>query len=102
KSVGRSRSNVWVSASYDLYEVRCEHLLIEQDLAVIIGVPPADYTSKIQKRSDLLARTLALKPNETCFHQPVDTQFTCLTQTGAQSLLDDGHGQSVATALSSG
>jgi len=102
KSAVRGRPGIFVRASQDLAEAGFEQSRIEKYLADIRRVPPADAASELQKRSDLLARTLALKPNETCFHQPVDTQFTCLTQTGAQSLLDDGHGQSVATALSSG
>lgn len=101
KSAVRGRPGIFVRASQDLAEAGFEQSRIERYLADIRRVPPADADA-LQKHSDLLARTLALKPNEACFHQPVDMQFTCLTQTGAQSLLDDGHGQSVAAALSSG
>ena len=49
-----------------------------------------------------LAATLALKPNADCFKQPVDQQVICLTQSSAPVLLDDGHGQTIAEALSNG
>src|SRR5215469_336475 len=101
KSAVRGRPGIFVRASQDLAEAGFEQSRIERYLADIRRVPPADADA-LQRHSDLLARTLALKPNEACFQQPVDTQFTCLTQTGSQSLLDDGHGQSIASALSQG
>jgi len=54
----------------------------------------------LQEHSTFLARTLNLKPNQDCFNRPVDMQYTCLTQTGTQTLLDDGHGQTVVSMLS--
>jgi hypothetical protein len=101
KSAVRGRPGIFVRASQDLAEAGFEQSRIEKYLTDIRRVPPAD-ANLLQKHSDLLARTLALKPNEACFQQPVDMQFTCLAQSGSQSLLDDGHGQSVAAALANG
>lgn len=101
KSAVRGRPGIFVRASQDLAEAGFEQSRIERYLADIRRAPPGD-AAELQKHSDLLARTLALKPNGDCFKQPVDTQFTCLTQTGSQTLLDDGHGNSIAAALSSG
>jgi len=101
KSAVQGRPGVFVRASQDLAEAGFEQARIEKYLTAIRRVPPSD-PDELQKHSDLLARTLALKPNPTCYKLPVDTQFTCLTQTGTQTLLDDGHGQSVASALSNG
>jgi hypothetical protein len=101
KSAVRGRPGVFVRASQDLAEAGFEQSRIERYLVDIRRVPPGDPASLL-RHSDLLARTLALKPNDTCFKQPVDMQFTCLTQTGSQSLLDDGHGQTIAAALSNG
>ena len=101
KSAVRGRPGVFVRASQDLAEAGFEQARIERYLADIRRVPPSDPT-ELQRRSDLLARTLALKPNPECFKRPVDVQFTCLTQTGTQTLLDDGHGQNIASALSNG
>src|ERR1700759_5411044 len=86
KSAVRGRPGIFVRASQDLAEAGFEQSRIEKYLADIRRVPASDGTA-LQKHSDLLARTLALKPNEACFQQPVDMQFTCLTQSGSQSLL---------------
>jgi len=101
KSAVQGRPGVFVRASQDLAEAGFEQARIEKYLSDIRLVPPSD-ANELQKRSDLLARTLALKPNEECFKRPIDMQFTCLTQTGSQSLLDDGHGNSIVSALSTG
>lgn len=101
KSAVRGRPGVFVRASQDLAEAGFEQARIERYVADMRRVSPSD-TAELQKRSDLLARVLALKPNPDCFKRPVDQQFACLTQTGSQLLLDDGHGQSVATAISNG
>jgi hypothetical protein len=101
KSAVQGRPGIFVRASQDLAEAGFEQARIEKYLSDIRRVPPSD-AAQLQKHSDLLARTLALKPNEDCFKRPIDTQFTCLTQTGSQSLLDDGHGNSIVTALSTG
>jgi len=101
RSAVQGRPGTFVRASQDLAEAGFEQARIEKYLTAIRRVPPGDPTT-LQKHSDLLARTLALKPNPDCFKQPVDIQFTCLTQTGTQLLLDDGHGQSIVAALSNG
>jgi hypothetical protein len=101
RSAVQGRPGSFVRASQDLIEAGFEEARIEKYIADIRRVPPADPVD-LQKHSDLLARTLALKPNADCFKRPVDTQFTCLTQTGTQIVLDDGHGQTVINALSNG
>jgi hypothetical protein len=63
---------------------------------------PQDDPKAIQEHSAKLAATLALKPNADCFKQPADQQVICLTQASAPVLLDDGHGQSIAEAISAG
>ena len=101
KSAVRGRPGVFVRASQDLAEAGFEQARIERYLADIRRVPPSDAV-ELQKRSDLLAATLALKPNADCFKRPAEQQFNCLTQSGSQVLLDDGHGQSIVTALANG
>nr|WP_257031059.1 hypothetical protein [Edaphobacter lichenicola] len=101
RSAVRGRPGIFVRASQDLIESGFEQARIETYLAAIRRVPPDDAKG-LAEHSDLLARTLNLKPNGDCFKRPVDTQSTCLTQAGNQSLLDDGHGQSVADALNDG
>ncbi len=98
RSAVRGRPGVFVRASQDLIESGFEQARIETYLAAIRRVPPDDPAA-LAKHSDLLSRTLNLKPNGDCFKRPLEAQATCLTQAGNQSLLDDGHGQTVADAL---
>ncbi len=98
RSAVRGRPGVFVRASQDLIESGFEQARIETYLAAIRRVPPDDAKA-LAEHSDSLSRTLNLKPNGDCFKRPIDTQSTCLTQAGNQSLLDDGHGQTVADAL---
>ncbi len=98
KSAVRGRPGAFVRASQDLISAGFEEARIEKYIASMRRVPPSD-TAELLKHSDLLARTLALKPNDACFKQPVDTQFTCLTQTGSQIVLDNGNGKTLADAL---
>ncbi len=101
KSAVKGRPGIFVRASQDLAEAGFEQARIEKYLEEIKKVPPGDPAALLD-HSNLLARTLALKPNPECFKRPADQQYTCLTQIGSQTLLDDGHGQSVVAALSSG
>ncbi len=101
RSAVQGRPGAFVRASQDLTEAGFEEARIERYVASIRRVPPTD-SAELQKHSDLLARTLDLKPNSACFKQSVDTQFSCLTQSGSQVVLDDGHGQSVVAALTNG
>jgi len=101
RSAVRGRPGIFVRASQDLLEAGFEQARIETYLAAIRRVPPEDAKG-LAEHSDLLSRTLNLKPNGDCFKRPVDTQATCLTQAGNQTLLDDGHGQTVADALNNG
>jgi hypothetical protein len=63
---------------------------------------PSDDEKAIESRSRKLAATLALAPSPDCFKMAVDDQVDCLTQTSADVLLDDDHGQTTSNAVSSG
>ncbi len=101
RSAVRGRPGVFVRASQDLAEAGFEQARIEKYVAEIKQVPPSDPKA-LAEHSMLLARTLNLKPNEDCFKRPIELQYTCLTQSGSQTLLDDGHGQTVVASLTSG
>lgn len=101
RSAVQGRPGIFVRASQDLSEAGFEQARIEKYLSSMKQAPPGD-PKELLNHSNLLARTLNLKPNEDCFNRPVDLQYTCLTQTGSQTLLDDGHGQTVVSMLSSG
>jgi len=101
RSAVKGNPGIFVRASQDLNEAGFEQARIEKYLDSMKTVDPGDPKA-LAEHSTLLARTLALKPNDACFKQPVDVQYNCLTQTGNQILLDDGHGQTIAAALSNG
>jgi hypothetical protein len=98
RSAVKGRPGAFVRASQDLNEAGFEQARIEKYIASIRRVPPTD-TANLLKHSDLLSRTLNLRANDACFKQSVDTQFTCLTQSGAQIVLDDGNGQTISNVL---
>ena len=101
RSAVRGHPGVFVRASQDLAEAGFEQARIEKYLAEIRNVPPDDAKA-LAEHSDLLSRTLNLKPNADCFKRPVDQQYGCLTQSGSQTLLEDGHGNSIVSSLTSG
>ncbi len=101
RSAVRGRPGVFVRASQDLAEAGFEQSRIEHYVSAMKQVPPGDPKA-LAEHSTLLARTLNLRPNPDCFKQPVDLQYNCLTQSGNQTLLDDGHGQTLAAALANG
>jgi len=101
RSAVKTRPGLFIRADSDLNEASFEQERIERYLAAMKTVPQDDPKA-IQERSAKLAATLALKPNADCFKQPIDQQVICLTQSSAPVLLDDGHGQTIAEALSAG
>jgi hypothetical protein len=101
KSAVKGRPGIFIRASADLNEASFEQARIERYLDAMRSVSQDDQKA-IAERSQKLAATLNLKPNPDCFKLPVDQQVTCLRQSGSQTLLEDGHGQTVAAMLSNG
>ena len=101
RSAVKGKPGLFIRADADLNQASFEQQRIERYLEAMKTVPQDDPKA-IQDRSAKLAATLALKPNADCFKQAVEQQVNCLTQSSAPVLLDDGHGQTVAEALSTG
>src|SRR5579875_3312337 len=101
RSAVKGKPGLFIRADVDLNEASFEQQRIERYLAAMKTVPQDDQQA-IKDHSAKLAATLNLKPNADCFKQPVDQQVNCLTQSSAPVLLSDGHGQTVAEALSTG
>jgi hypothetical protein len=101
RSAVRGKPGLFIRADADLNEASFEQQRIERYFAAMKTVSQNDEKA-IQERSGKLAATLALKPNADCFKKPVEQQVSCLTQSSAPVLLDDGHGQSIAEAISTG
>jgi hypothetical protein len=104
RSAVQGRPGIFVRASQDLAAAGFEQARIEKYIASMRRLTPAEAADpkQLQDHSNSLAATLALKPNGDCVKLPADQQYTCLTQSGSQNLLDDGHGQSIVDALTSG
>jgi hypothetical protein len=101
RSAVKGRPGLFIRADAELNEASFEQLRIQRYLAAMKQLDSKD-PKVIADRSAKLAATLALKPNPDCFKQPVDQQVSCLTQARAPVLLNDGHGMTVAEALSTG
>ena len=101
RSAVKGKPGLFIRADADLNEASFEQQRIERYLAAMKTVTENDEKA-IHDRSAKLASTLALKTNADCFKQPVEQQVNCLTQSSAPVLLDDGHGQSIAEAVSTG
>ena len=101
RSAVKGRPGLFIRADADLNEASFEQQRIERYLSAMKTVPQNDEKA-IQEHSAKLASALALKPNADCFKKPVEQQVNCLTQSSAPVLLDDGHGQSIAEAVSTG
>jgi hypothetical protein len=104
RSAVQGRPGIFVRASQDLAAAGFEQARIEKYIASMKELSPTEASDpkQLQEHSNLIGSTLALRPNADCVKLVPDQQYTCLTQSGGQSLLDDGHGQSVIDALTGG
>ena len=104
RSAVQGRPGIFVRASQDLAAAGFEQARIEKYIASMRELSPAEDADpkQLQEHSNLIAATLALKPNGDCVKLAPDQQYTCLTQSGGQTLLDDGHGQTIVDALTGG
>src|SRR6185437_8067232 len=104
RSAVQGRPGVFVRASQDLTAAGFEEARIEKYIASMKQLTPDETADakQLQQHSNVIAATLALKPNGDCVKLAPDQQYTCLTQTGSQTLLDDGHGQTIIDALTGG
>jgi hypothetical protein len=101
RSAVQGRPGIFVRASQDLAAAGFEQGRIEKYIESMKQLTPEEAADpkQLQDHSNLIAARLALKPNADCMKLPPDQQYTCLTQTGGQTLLDDGHGQTIVDAL---
>jgi len=104
RSAVQGRPGIFVRASQDLNLAGFEQGRIEKYIAAMRSVPPAETADPkaLLDRSNRIAATLALKPNPDCLKLPPDQEYICLTQSGNQTLLDDGHGLTIVDALTTG
>ena len=97
----RGRPGVFVRASQDLNQASLDRSRLEKYLADVKAINDADPKA-LKEHSILLARTLGIRVDEACFAKPLEEQSSCLTRNTDNLVLDDGHSQSMVTALASG
>jgi hypothetical protein len=97
----RGRPGIFVRASQDLNQASLDRSRLEKYLSDVKTISDADPKA-LREHSMLLARTLGIRLEQQCFDKPVEEQASCLTRNTDNLVLDDGHSQSIVTALASG
>ena len=97
----QGKPGAFVRAVQDLDLASQSRLRADKYVSAISEVSAKD-PKVLHERSALLARSLKIKVDEKCFDRPSEQQATCLTQNSDQMVMDDGHGQSLMTAVSPG
>ncbi len=97
----RARPGAFVRASQDLNLASLDRMRLDTYLAAIRETAMND-PEKLEERTKLLARSLNIKVDPSCFDKPVNEQATCLTSNTNQLVLTDGHTQSMVSTVTSG
>jgi hypothetical protein len=97
----KGKPGAFVRASQDLNQASLDRLRLEKYLDEVKETSDTDPKA-LHDRSVLLARTLNIKLDQQCFDKPTEQQAPCLVQNTEQLVLDDGHTESMVTALTSG
>ncbi len=97
----RGKPGAFVRASQDLNQASLDRSRLDKYLSAVREMSNSD-ASALHDRSVLLARSLNIKLDNDCFYKPRQQQESCLTQNTDQLVLDDGHSQSMVSALTSG
>ena len=101
RSAVRGKPGAFVRASQDLNQASLDRSRLDKYLSAVREMS-GDDASVLHDRSVLLARSLNIKIDNECFTKPRQQQESCLTQNTDQLVLDDGHSQSMVSALTSG
>ena len=101
RSAVRGRPGAFVRASQDLNVASLDRMRLETYLAAIRDTAAHD-PEQLEDRSKMLARSLNIKVDPSCFDKPANEQATCLTSHTDQMVLADGHSQSMVSTVTSG
>ena len=101
RSAVEGEPGVFVRAAVDLNQASLDRTRVETYLNAVHQIADSD-PDKLEARSKLLARSLNLKIDTSCFDKPVEEQPTCLTKNSSGLVLDDGHTQSMVASLTTG
>jgi hypothetical protein len=97
----RGRPGAFVRTSQDLNQASLDRSRLESYLAAIRNLADTD-PARLKEVAPLLARSLAIKVDEKCLDKMAPVQASCLTQGRETLILNDGHSESLAQALTSG
>src|SRR5215467_12929365 len=97
----RSVPGVFVRAAQDLNQAGLYRSRLEKYLSAVKETSDNDPKA-LHDVSVKMAKTLGIRIDQACFDRPVEQQGSCLTQNSDRLVLDDGHSQSVVTALTNG
>jgi hypothetical protein len=97
----RGRPGAFVRTSQDLKQAALDHARLDAYLAAVRHIGEVD-PSQLKDAAPLLARSLAIKVDEACLGKIPVLQGPCLAQGGESLILDEGHGATLAQALTSG
>ncbi|MGA2569123.1 MAG: hypothetical protein ABSF23_01265 [Terracidiphilus sp.] len=97
----RGRPGSFVRAAQDLQAASWERMRLESYLAAVKVSSQFD-PALLKKRTEMAARSLGIKINESCFLKPSDQQASCLSQNSEGMVLDDANAQSLVNQLASG
>ena len=85
----------------DLLQASLDRARLERYLTLVREASQED-SADLQQRTNLLARSLGIKVDQSCFEKPTAQQLQCLTKNSSQLVLDDAHTQSMVDMLTSG
>ena len=97
----RAVPGIFVRASQDLNQAGLYRSRLEKYLSEVKETSDSD-PKELHERSVQMAKTLGIKLDQQCFDRPAEQQASCLTQNTDRLVLDDGHSQSVVSALTTG
>src|SRR5215813_1107539 len=97
----RSVPGVFVRASQDLNQAGLYRSRLEKYISVVKETSDND-PKQLHDVSVKTAKTLGIRIDQAWFDRQVEQQASCLTQNSDRLVLDDGHSQSVVTALTNG
>jgi len=97
----RGRPGSFVRAAQDLQAASWERMRLEaylSDVKITSQYNPA----ALKTHTEMAARSLGIKINESCFEKPPDQQASCLSQNSEGMVLDDANAQSLVNQLATG
>ena len=100
RSTVRGKPGAFVRAAQDLVQASLDRARLEHYLTLVREASQQD-SADLQQRTNLLARSLGIKVDQSCFEKPPAQQLQCLTQNSSQLVLDDAHTQNMVATLTS-